>query len=89
MLHRPTLMPASMKSSSKFNLSTNSKHSSQSSKIESPELIQLLNCGGDDDDEIVIVEPTDPDEDRMKQEDTTFDDVLNKEQEDYAEEDYN
>ncbi|CAH8611401.1 unnamed protein product [Schistosoma bovis] len=88
MLHRPTLMPASMKSSSKFNLSTNSKHSSQSSKIESPELIQLLNCG-DDDDEIVIVEPTDPDEDRMKQGDTTFDDVLNKEQEDYAEEDYN
>ncbi|CAH8611387.1 unnamed protein product [Schistosoma bovis] len=89
MLHRPTLMPASMKSSSKFNLSTNSKHSSQSSKIESPELIQLLNCGDDDDDEIVIVEPTDPDEDRMKQEDTAFDDVFNKEQEDYAEEDYN
>ncbi|CAH8624634.1 unnamed protein product [Schistosoma haematobium] len=88
MLHRPTLMPASMKSSSKLNLSTNSKHSSQSIKMESPELIQLLNCG-DDDDEIVIVEPTDPDEDRMKQEDTTFNDVLNKEQEDYAEEDYN
>uniref|UniRef100_A0A095C9S0 Zinc finger protein 143 n=1 Tax=Schistosoma haematobium TaxID=6185 RepID=A0A095C9S0_SCHHA len=88
MLHRPTLMPASMKSSSKLNLSTNSKHSSQSIKMESPELIQLLNCG-DDDDEIVIVEPTDPDEDRMKQEDTTFNDVLNKEQENYAEEDYN
>ncbi|CAH8614547.1 unnamed protein product [Schistosoma margrebowiei] len=76
MLHRPTLMPASMKSSSKFKLSTNSKHSSHSIKIENPELIQLLNCG-DDDDEIVIVEPTDPDEDRMKQEDATFDDVLN------------
>ncbi|VDP56505.1 unnamed protein product, partial [Schistosoma margrebowiei] len=57
MLHRPTLMPASMKSSSKFKLSTNSKHSSHSIKIENPELIQLLNCG-DDDDEIVIVEPT-------------------------------
>ncbi|CAH8614530.1 unnamed protein product [Schistosoma margrebowiei] len=90
MLHRPTLMPASMKSSSKFKLSTNSKHSSHSIKIENPELIQLLNCGDDDDDdEIVIVEPTDPDEDRMKQEDATFDDVLNKEQENYAEEDYN
>ncbi|CAI2732518.1 unnamed protein product [Schistosoma spindalis] len=88
MLHRPTLMPASMKSSSKFNLSTNSKHSSQSIKMENPELIQLLDCVGDD-DEIVIVEPTDPDEDRMKQEDTTFDDVLKKEQEDYAEQDYN
>ncbi|VDP56878.1 unnamed protein product, partial [Schistosoma margrebowiei] len=74
MLHRPTLMPASMKSSSKFKLSTNSKHSSHSIKIENPELTQLLNCG-DDDDEIVIVEPTDPDEDRMKQEDATFDDV--------------
>ncbi|CAH8630532.1 unnamed protein product [Schistosoma rodhaini] len=69
MLHRPTLMPPSMRSSSKFNLSTNSQHSSQSIKIESPELIQLLDC---DDDEIVIVEPTDPDEDRMKQEDTAF-----------------
>ncbi|CAI2732519.1 unnamed protein product [Schistosoma spindalis] len=88
MLHRPTLMPASMKSSSKFNLSTNSKHSSQSIKMENPELIQLLDCVGDD-DEIVIVEPTDPDEDRMKQEDTTFDDELKKEQEDYAEQDYN
>ncbi|CAI2732517.1 unnamed protein product [Schistosoma spindalis] len=81
-------MPASMKSSSKFNLSTNSKHSSQSIKMENPELIQLLDCVGDD-DEIVIVEPTDPDEDRMKQEDTKFDDVLKKEQEDYAEQDYN
>ncbi|CAH8630561.1 unnamed protein product [Schistosoma rodhaini] len=86
MLHRPTLMPPSMRSSSKFNLSTNSQHSSQSIKIESPELIQLLDC---DDDEIVIVEPTDPDEDRMKQEDTTCEDVLKKEQEDYTEEDYN
>ncbi|CAH8595845.1 unnamed protein product [Schistosoma intercalatum] len=81
MLHRPTLMPASMKSSSKFKLSTNSKHSSQSSKIESRHDYN----GG----ETVLVRRTNPDEDRMKQEDTTFDDVLNKEQEDYAEEDYN
>ncbi|CAI2732516.1 unnamed protein product [Schistosoma spindalis] len=81
MLHRPTLMPASMKSSSKFNLSTNSKHSSQSIKMES----HLDDNGG----ETVIVRPTNPNEDRMKQEDTTFDDVLKKEQEDYAEQDYN
>ncbi|VDP00523.1 unnamed protein product, partial [Schistosoma curassoni] len=81
MLHRPTLIPASMKSSSKFNLSTNSKHSSQSIKIESRHDYN----GG----ETVLVRRTNPDEDRMKQEDTTFDDVLNKEQEDYAEEDYN
>ncbi|RTG82114.1 uncharacterized protein DC041_0012185, partial [Schistosoma bovis] len=39
--------------------------------------------------ETVLVRRTNPDEDRMKQEDTAFDDVLNKEQEDYAEEDYN
>ncbi|CAH8545080.1 unnamed protein product [Schistosoma turkestanicum] len=84
MLHRPTLMPPSMKSSTKFNLSTNSPHPSQSIKIESPELIQLFNCN--DDDEIVVVEPTDPDEDRMKQEETTFEDVLNKKQEDHNEE---
>ncbi|CAH8545064.1 unnamed protein product [Schistosoma turkestanicum] len=88
MLHRPTLMPPSMKSSTKFNLSTNSPHSSQSIKIESPELIQLFNCN-DDDDEIVVVEPTDPDEDRMKQEETTFEDVLNKKQEDHNEDDHN
>ncbi|VDP49414.1 unnamed protein product, partial [Schistosoma margrebowiei] len=81
MLHRPTLMPASMKSSSKFKLSTNSKHSSQSIKIESRHDYN----GG----EIVLVRPTNPDKDRTKQEDVTFDDVFNKEQEDYAEEDYN
>ncbi|CAH8632569.1 unnamed protein product [Schistosoma rodhaini] len=81
MLHRPTLMPPSMRSSSKFKLSTNSQHSSQSIKIE--------NCLDFNGGETVIVGPTDPDEDRMKQEDTTYDVVLKKEQEDYMEEDYN
>ncbi|CAH8630517.1 unnamed protein product [Schistosoma rodhaini] len=81
MLHRPTLMPPSMGSSSKFNLSTNSQHSSQSIKIE--------NCLDYNGGEKVIIGPTDPDEDRMKQEDITYDIVLKKEQEDYAEEDYN
>uniref|UniRef100_A0A5K4F1H3 C2H2-type domain-containing protein n=1 Tax=Schistosoma mansoni TaxID=6183 RepID=A0A5K4F1H3_SCHMA len=81
MLHRPTLMPPSMRSSSKFNLSTNSQHSSQSIKIE--------NCLDFNGGEKVIIGPTDPDEDRMKQEDITYDVVLKKEQEDYTEEDYN
>ncbi|CAH8632550.1 unnamed protein product, partial [Schistosoma rodhaini] len=81
MLHRPTLMPPSMRSSSKFKLSTNSQHSSQSIKIE--------NCLDFNGGETGIVGPTDPDEDRMKQEDTTYDVVLKKEQEDYTEEDYN
>ncbi|XP_018653326.1 putative zinc finger protein [Schistosoma mansoni] len=74
-------MPPSMGSSSKFNLSTNSQHSSQSIKIE--------NCLDYNGGEKVIIGPTDPDEDRMKQEDITYDIVLKKEQEDYAEEDYN
>ncbi|THD28659.1 hypothetical protein D915_000557 [Fasciola hepatica] len=56
MLHRPSLIPDTMKMSF--------KNSHQKQKVAKPEFnLGVLFC----DDEIVIVEPTDPDEDRLKQ----------------------
>ncbi|CAH8545097.1 unnamed protein product [Schistosoma turkestanicum] len=83
MLHRPTLMPPSMKSSTKFNLSTNLQHPSQSIKIESPEFDRNPDCDGD---ETNFVEPRNRDKISIKQEDTTFEDVLTKRQEYHTEE---
>ncbi|KAK4468410.1 hypothetical protein MN116_007619 [Schistosoma mekongi] len=81
MFQRPTLLPLSKRSSSKISLTTHSPNSSQSLKINNSELNQLFDYN---DEEIVIVEPTDPDEDRMKQaEETTLNDVLTNEQDEY------
>ncbi|TNN17054.1 Zinc finger protein [Schistosoma japonicum] len=60
MFQRPTLLPASKRSSSKISSTTLSPNSSQSIKINNSELNQLFDYN---DEEIVIVEPTDPDED--------------------------
>ncbi|VDQ07598.1 unnamed protein product, partial [Trichobilharzia regenti] len=77
MLHRPSLMPASMRSPKTLLPTQNS--SKLIKTLESPILNRLFDTPAmtivghigsdniDDDDEIVIVEPTDPDEDRLKQ----------------------
>ncbi|KAH8873227.1 Zinc finger protein 425 [Schistosoma japonicum] len=85
MFQRPTLLPASKRSSSKISSTTLSPNSSQSIKINNSELNQLFDYN---DEEIVIVEPTDPDEDRMKQaEETALNDVLTNEQDEYIDDD--
>ncbi|CAH8593167.1 unnamed protein product [Heterobilharzia americana] len=67
MLHRPSLMPSSMKSSCKLSVPTNaSQSSSHSMKTEKPISSQFFDYANDD--EIIVLEPTDPDEDRLKQE---------------------